>query len=681
MVKRYISDKIGIDYQNWQPGDSILISAPTGSGKTTFVLNELLKYYSSKGQKILYLVNRKVLKEQLEKELQYYNPAERLCIDVQLYHEVESIASGLMYQTETTDYYNGINEGIYLVNQAIKKKRETNVSVTEFDEKNKSDNVDCLDYNSLIGTRHNPYLYETGLHAYGMRAGGLNFYNQYAVVICDECHYYFTDSNFNTKTILSYQFVRRFFRNKIKIFMSATIEEVRRKVKTDNNRFLYGETELYDLSIPVLNPYNLTNRHRVFEYSAERNYDHINVEVIGSKGQIAGLVTKSEFKWLVFVDSIEYGKKLKKDIEAINSELDNESKKTSVEFVTADYQLEPDMYSEVSGIVSNSKQNAKVLIATSVLDNGINLKDNELRNIIIIADNETEFIQMLGRRRADGLPITVYLYKYDQDHFKKRHRNGVRRYELAFQYYKSIEWVVKQMMYQFNDSYEEYVRKVNWYENMFTKSEHKRLLQKLMQGYIQFADLKTCFYELDGTFRLNLLSMLHQQELNDYYKHMIDSFEEDEEHAFYKEQLKWLKKPYTLLESAVKSSIERSRDIIVETFKKKIKENGKVNKAEGRDDEENVFTKEHFDELKYSLKAELLEVITVAKEHEDYLSYKDDINKKGRPISKPMMDFLREECGIPYSLEVKSKSKNNPTKYILNCVEGENDENKSEEQL
>ena len=58
----YIAEKIGDNYQEWKNGDVVFISSPTGSGKTTFILKKLLPYLAEKGQRILYLVNRKALK-------------------------------------------------------------------------------------------------------------------------------------------------------------------------------------------------------------------------------------------------------------------------------------------------------------------------------------------------------------------------------------------------------------------------------------------------------------------------------------------------------------------------------------------------------------------------------------------------------------------------------------------
>ena len=69
--KMFLENSIGDSYKDWKAGDCIFISAPTGSGKTYFILNKLLAYLSSQPQKkkILYLVNRSILKQQVEKEI------------------------------------------------------------------------------------------------------------------------------------------------------------------------------------------------------------------------------------------------------------------------------------------------------------------------------------------------------------------------------------------------------------------------------------------------------------------------------------------------------------------------------------------------------------------------------------------------------------------------------------
>lgn len=50
----YIVHSIGDDYKKWAEGDIIFISAPTGSGKTTFILKDFLPTWNITKGKVLY---------------------------------------------------------------------------------------------------------------------------------------------------------------------------------------------------------------------------------------------------------------------------------------------------------------------------------------------------------------------------------------------------------------------------------------------------------------------------------------------------------------------------------------------------------------------------------------------------------------------------------------------------
>lgn len=66
----FISDLITKDeIERWKVGDTILISSPTGSGKSYFVKRILDSYFYNLGYKILLLSNRKLLKQQNLREL------------------------------------------------------------------------------------------------------------------------------------------------------------------------------------------------------------------------------------------------------------------------------------------------------------------------------------------------------------------------------------------------------------------------------------------------------------------------------------------------------------------------------------------------------------------------------------------------------------------------------------
>ena len=69
-MRKYLADEIGDEYKNWKNGNIVLINAPTGSGKTTFIIEKFLARELNQGRKILYLVNRKILKRKLRMEIE-----------------------------------------------------------------------------------------------------------------------------------------------------------------------------------------------------------------------------------------------------------------------------------------------------------------------------------------------------------------------------------------------------------------------------------------------------------------------------------------------------------------------------------------------------------------------------------------------------------------------------------
>lgn len=564
---QYIADSIGTEFQDWRERDTIFISSPTGTGKTTFILKIYLPYLVTQGKKLLYLVNRTILKDQLEKEISKLPAEQRLSIDIELY-------------------------------QTIEQK--------------------MLFYDQKIRER----------------------YGRYDCVVCDEAHYFLTDSNYNTNTILSYYFVRDNFEGKIRIYISATIDKIKAYVENDNNQQIFCRTRWFGLHRDDTNRFKIFNKPRkAHEYSADKDYNYVDVKVLRSRNEIIKTVCDEKEKWLIFVDNKEYGEKLNKDIKKYFSNSNENFGDNLVTFISSEYKSDPQSKEQVGEIVESKKASVKILIATSVLDNGISIQDIELRNIILIADTETEFVQMLGRKRKDGEPLGLYIYAHDKAHFIRRYMHNEEIKKIADQSYRFIE----DHLFKFpQDDWS----KIDECERNLIRGYHVYLMPRIMNSEKFYRNIRSIFTVIDGVLCLNLLSVQNIENLSLFYNYLIEKFETDGEDAFLKEQLRWLNKTEDEIDKILTEErygkVEKSRQNIIKAF-------------ETIADKD--ILKEEFIKFKQANKEDFLILVHASTSMgiEDKEKYSDMLKKSDRPISGPFVKEICTEFNIPYAMDVKKK--------------------------
>ena len=285
------------DIKTWQAGEKILIKAGTGRGKTHFVKN-VLPHYADTDNQILFLSNRKSLKEQTQSEVTQ-NGSNRL-IKCMTYQKLEQ---DILSQT---------------------------VSLEEF-----------------------------------------------KYIICDEAHYFFMDSTFNHMTNLSANYIKDCTFDKIVILMTATPKRIKAY-------------------------FNILPEHL---YQIETEYEYINKIYRYSKFEsiIQCLNTLPKGEKAIFFTSAQ------KAYEA-------STKVYNASFVcsSSNSLRRHSSKEELQCIQESSTVSSRVLCTTTVLDNGVNILDSQVKHIVVdIMDIDT-VIQCIGRKRVQSPDDRITLYLSDK---------------------------------------------------------------------------------------------------------------------------------------------------------------------------------------------------------------------------------------------------------------------------
>lgn len=153
--------------------------------------------------------------------------------------------------------------------------------------------------------------------------------------------------------------------------------------------------------------------------------------------------------------------------------------------------------------------------------------------------------------------------------------------------------------------------------------------------------ISSIFNVYDGNLYLNRLSVYQVEYLLNYYKNVIEQFDERGEYSFIERQLSWLgieqEKIKGIISIHKKGELETSKDSVINQFQRFANQG---------------MTEEEVAKMKDEIKKELLTLIkNVPEDTEGWKATYDMANKKGRNISKNNMEFLRKYCGIPYQIE------------------------------
>lgn len=336
--ERWLVNGIQEDYKNWLPrgverhqkASRIFIESPTGTGKSSFILDKLFPFAAEKNYNILYLANRSALNQQIK------NAAARKL-------EVK----GKIKKDEATFYLPG--------------------------------SFCCLTVINYQAISLNPMALKM-------------FLSNYTYIVFDEAHFFIEDSLFNAKTGLLLKSVLNESPDAVWIFLSATLDGSEELLlaaadKIQPNNLIdanLNKVVFRDHCIVYKNDYQSA----VYTPSFFRGIDDLMPVINRTAGE----------KWLIFILSIQRGK-------ALQQRIKKETGRKAV-FLSSENKADK----RWKTLSTEERYDEDVLITTKVLDNGVNISDKGVRHIVIPFCDQTEFMQMLGRRRtAEGERVCLYV--------------------------------------------------------------------------------------------------------------------------------------------------------------------------------------------------------------------------------------------------------------------------------
>ncbi|NFH99492.1 DNA helicase [Clostridium botulinum] len=239
----------------------------------------------------------------------------------------------------------------------------TNQFYEEIKRDNKTDVIDIITYQHIETVIKNKGVFD---------------FTPYQYIVCDEFHYFVSDSSFNVTTDISLNKILE--QNSIKIFMSATGDDSKRYI---NN---VKKLDTIDYEIPI-----------TYDFIKELNFFNTDETLERFIEYLDGTGEKAIF----FIQSAEKAYKLYtkfKDKCLFNCSTSNDKYYKHVDT------------DKIDNMLKNEKFEEQILITTTCMDAGINIIDEKVKHIICDVKDMGTLIQCIGRKRIQNENDGIYLY-------------------------------------------------------------------------------------------------------------------------------------------------------------------------------------------------------------------------------------------------------------------------------
>lgn len=393
-MSQYLSEDIKQPIVHSPPGSPrnvYLLKAPTGSGKTTFFIKDLVPEARRRRQQVLLIVNRSVLTEQL----------------INIYLKELGIPPGAIDFPQEGIYPLGdlVVCSYQYMARRLQDKDTPNIKIGPFEAK------------------------------------------EYAFVVCDECHYFIADSVFTTDSAPLVN-LPKVFAQSVRIYASATMSPVRNVILKMEQvvdlaenfphweiwpRFRYAKNDM--ISQMYSNSTGLPKYAAFFEVTgAEPDYSYLHPRILADGQALWDDVIEQHgahrlHKAVVFVDSKKQGTDCKNKLNQHGISAAFIFSEASSGAYSMD-ELDKKVLEEIKA--KSHFESVSVLIATSILDNGTNLIDKEITHLYISGTEYMAAVQQAGRVRMydEGQTLELVIPRRAKSFFSTRRSQWKRQKEL-----------------------------------------------------------------------------------------------------------------------------------------------------------------------------------------------------------------------------------------------------------
>lgn len=593
MTKRYVTDIIGDGYKNWRPGDCILITNGTGSGKTYFVLNILLREARAQGKHLVYFCNRRFLSFQVQ------SAARELLLN-ELGEDVDDLAAYLHIRTyqfaeHVFDYpaIRALDES----GKAIEGSHEVNsdeILYYVFDE--------SFYIVSDAGTNPNThYWYDKAAITESKNSISvflaatpeplllyLEFMRHKAPGLMELCKQYIAMHNINSRYLSNEQRMRwmRLYRPKLLGWeehrdtvdrnavvpvggmpvnawryandqIGLQIDSIIRETQNPYWSFFRKVEQAYSFTNPIL-----THIYQDERSLAER-YDYLDTFYFDDMASLAKCIassvrnnrkkeTKEESKrrWIVFVRKFEDASALRTALRLLDCKSVAISSRITKNYDGSPCKRKGSVKKTLETLVHEEKLDCDVLISTSVLDCGISLKN--VTDMAVCQPDKTSLLQMIGRVRVkENQRVNLYIQSFTPKEVKGHRDEAAQMFLYMTQLMVMEEKVHKSALgYKSSDEFEmerffgsEQVRFLpkGIYESVKEKIEN----DPNRKHFLYYADHGNKALRIRQNIQpqLNPMAVLHYLNQVHFTRKELPEYTGDP-YYFLKVQLSWLGKTY-----------------------------------------------------------------------------------------------------------------------------------------